>query len=171
MPIVLSEFEALVDRPSHQWLTTLHKSTSRVDQSCASIQEGQDTAMSSRYAFQSPSITNEKGAYRMRVPRSTRPAFDKRDSSSVMTNANKHVHCESGPPTQDRKVALVVALLAIGSCLCFVTAYYLYATRCGTCSFALPPHVALVLFLLLPLFPGNVRVLIPTYLSQRSVRI
>jgi len=94
--------------------------------------------MSSRYAFQSPSITSEKGAYRMRAPRSTRPAFEstvRHDSSSVMANANKHVHCEPGPPTQDRKVALVVALLAIGSCLCFGTAYYLYTTRCGTRSF------------------------------------
>jgi len=36
---------------------------------------------------------------------------------------------------------------------------------------SLPPHVALVLFLLLPLLSGNVLVLIPTYLSQRSVRI
>ena len=86
-------------------------------------------------------------------------------------NANKHAYCEPRPPTQDRKVTLVVALLAIGSCLCFGTAYYLYTTRCGTRSFALPPDVALVLFLLLPLLPGNAPVLIPTYLSQRSVRI
>ncbi|KAL4064251.1 hypothetical protein V8B97DRAFT_1920090 [Scleroderma yunnanense] len=89
--------------------------------------------MSSRYVFQSPSITNEKGAYRMRAPRSTRPVLEStlRNSSSIIANANAHTSYEPAPTplTQHRKVAMLIAVLTVASCLCFGTAYYLYTTR------------------------------------------
>ena len=71
--------------------------------------------MSSRYT---PSVTDEKGAYRMRAPRSTRPAF-----SDTLRDTN------TGPPTQDRKTAAIIAVLVIAACSSFGTAYYLYTTR------------------------------------------
>ncbi|KAI5982658.1 hypothetical protein PISMIDRAFT_678087 [Pisolithus microcarpus 441] len=75
--------------------------------------------MSSRYAFQSPSVSTEKGTYRLRAPRSSRPG------SNLRSQTNAY---QSSPMTQDRKLPLVVILLVVASFTCFATAYYLYQT-------------------------------------------
>ncbi|KAI6158298.1 hypothetical protein BKA82DRAFT_4069763 [Pisolithus tinctorius] len=77
--------------------------------------------MSSRYVFQSPSVTNEKGTYRLRAPRSSRPGSNLRSG-----------HTKAYEPsllTQDRKLPVFVIFLVVASFTCFATAYYLYKTR------------------------------------------
>ncbi|KIJ58087.1 hypothetical protein HYDPIDRAFT_103297, partial [Hydnomerulius pinastri MD-312] len=73
----------------------------------------------SSYVFQSPSVSDEKGAYRMRAPRSTRPG------------SNLRQHTNARQPellSQNRRLAVLVALLTFAMFVCFGTAYYLFTT-------------------------------------------
>ncbi|KAF8835505.1 hypothetical protein BDN67DRAFT_998669 [Paxillus ammoniavirescens] len=74
----------------------------------------------SSYVFQSPSVSDEKGAYRMRAPRSTRPGSNLRHP----TNAR-----QPEPLSQNRKLVVLIAVLTFGMFVCFGTAYYLFTTR------------------------------------------
>lgn len=80
----------------------------------------------SRYAFQSPSVSDEKGAYRMRPPRSSRPGSNLRHPSDPSSRVYLHV-----PHRRTRRLAMLLALLACGSLVCFVCAYWLFTTRYG----------------------------------------
>ncbi|KAG2147868.1 uncharacterized protein EDB93DRAFT_1240565 [Suillus bovinus] len=73
------------------------------------------------YTFQSPSVTLEKGAYRMRAPHSTRPGSSL--GQSLMTSKQSPTH------PQKRKLAILVAILAFASVTCFFFAYHLFTTR------------------------------------------
>lgn len=77
--------------------------------------------MSTAYTFQSPSVTLEKGAYRMRAPHSTRPGSSL--SQSLMTAKQSPSH------SPNRKLAILVAVLAFASVTCFFFAYHLFTTR------------------------------------------
>ncbi|KAG1730188.1 hypothetical protein EDB19DRAFT_1741188 [Suillus lakei] len=80
--------------------------------------------MSTAYTFQSPSVTLEKGAYRMRAPRSTRPG----PSLSQSLMSSKQPALQSSH-SQNRKLAILIAILALASVTCFFTAYHLFTTR------------------------------------------
>ncbi|KAH0825962.1 hypothetical protein J3R83DRAFT_7557 [Lanmaoa asiatica] len=80
----------------------------------------------SRYAFQSPSVSNEKGAYRMRPPRSSRPGSNPYHFSDPSSHTYLHV-----PYRRTRRLAMLVALLACGALICFACAYWLFTTRYG----------------------------------------
>ncbi|KAG1770277.1 hypothetical protein EDD22DRAFT_977260 [Suillus occidentalis] len=87
------------------------------------------------YTFQSPSVTLEKGAYRMRAPRSTRPGSSL--SQSVMSAKQPPSH------SQNRKLAILIAILAFASITCFFFAYHLFTTRFAPSSHVqLRPHHA-----------------------------
>ncbi|KAG2743773.1 hypothetical protein P692DRAFT_20865946 [Suillus brevipes Sb2] len=91
--------------------------------------------MSTAYTFQSPSVTLEKGAYRMRAPRSTRPGSSL--SQSVMSAKQPPSH------SQNRKLAILIAILAFASITCFFFAYHLFTTRFAPSSnVQLRPHHA-----------------------------
>ncbi|KAI6127252.1 hypothetical protein F5141DRAFT_1086658 [Pisolithus sp. B1] len=75
--------------------------------------------MSSKYVFQSPSVTTEKGTYRLRAPRSSRPGSNLRSQTTAY---------QSSPLTQDHKLPLFIIFLIVASFTCFATAYYLYQT-------------------------------------------
>lgn len=75
----------------------------------------------SRYAFQSPSVSDEKGAYRMRPPRSSRPGSNLSDPSSRV-----YLHV---PYRRTRRIVVLVAFLACGALACFAYAYWLLTTR------------------------------------------
>ncbi|KAG1730169.1 hypothetical protein EDB19DRAFT_1741074 [Suillus lakei] len=80
--------------------------------------------MSTAYTFQSPSVTLEKGAYRMRAPRSTRPG----SSLSQSLLSAKQPALQSSH-SQNRKLAILIVILAFASITCFVIAYHLFTTR------------------------------------------
>ncbi|KAF8435832.1 hypothetical protein L210DRAFT_3550755 [Boletus edulis BED1] len=80
----------------------------------------------SRYAFQSPSASEEKGAYRMRPPRASRAGSNLSHSSEPSSRVHLHV-----PYRRTRRLAMLVALLACGALACFVCAYWLFKTRYG----------------------------------------
>lgn len=80
----------------------------------------------SRYAFQSPSISDEKGAYRMRPPRSSRPGSNLPHFSDPSSRVHLHV-----PYRRTRRLAMLLALLACGALVCFACAYWLFTTRYG----------------------------------------
>ncbi|KAI6043642.1 hypothetical protein EDC04DRAFT_2651080 [Pisolithus marmoratus] len=82
--------------------------------------------MSSRYVFQSPSVTDEKGTYRLRAPRSSRPGSNLR--SYTKANYNEP-YASPAPLTQHRKLPVFVIFLVVASFTSFATAYYLYKTR------------------------------------------
>ncbi|KAF9225132.1 hypothetical protein BS17DRAFT_778193 [Gyrodon lividus] len=74
----------------------------------------------SSYAFQSPSVSDEKGAYRMRAPRSTRPG----------SNLRHHTNTRQPEPlSHNRQLVVLVAVLTFAMFVCFGTAYYLFTTR------------------------------------------
>ncbi|KAG1817710.1 uncharacterized protein BJ212DRAFT_1270011 [Suillus subaureus] len=73
------------------------------------------------YTFQSPSVTLEKGAYRMRAPYSTRPGSSLSQSQMSPKRAPSH--------SQNRKLAILIAVLAFASATCFFFAYHLFTTR------------------------------------------
>ncbi|KAG1730178.1 hypothetical protein EDB19DRAFT_1741110 [Suillus lakei] len=80
--------------------------------------------MSTAYTFQSPSVTLEKGAYRMRAPPSTRPgSFLSQSLMSAKQPALQSSH------SQNRKLAILIVILAFASITCFFTAYHLFITR------------------------------------------
>ena len=81
---------------------------------------------SSRYAFQSPSVTNEKGTYRMRPPRGSRSESTLRHSSEPSSRMHLHV-----PYRRTRRLAMLVVFLACGTLICFAFAYWLFTTRYG----------------------------------------
>ncbi|KAH7884984.1 hypothetical protein F5I97DRAFT_1309900 [Phlebopus sp. FC_14] len=87
----------------------------------------------SRFAFQSPSVSDEKGAYRMRAPRSTRPG----------SNLRHHTN-ERQPEllSQNRKLAVLIALLTVATFMSFGMAFYLFTTRWTSPSFPLPVPAA-----------------------------
>ncbi|KAI9566298.1 hypothetical protein HD554DRAFT_2277757, partial [Boletus coccyginus] len=80
----------------------------------------------SRYAFQSPSISDEKGAYRMRPPRSSLSRSNLRHFSDPSSRVHLHV-----PYRRTRRLAMLVAFLACGALACFACAYWLFRTRYG----------------------------------------
>ncbi|KAG1730185.1 hypothetical protein EDB19DRAFT_1741152 [Suillus lakei] len=80
--------------------------------------------MSTAYTFQSPSVTLEKGAYRMRAPHSTRPGSSL--SQSLMSAKQPALQ---SPHSQNRKLAILTVILALASITCFFTAYHLFTTR------------------------------------------
>jgi hypothetical protein len=88
--------------------------------------------MSTSYTFQSPSVTLEKGAYRMRAPRSTRARPVSFTFSQGATSAKQpSLH------SPNRKLVVLVCVLAFASVMCFFIAYYLFMTRFApsfTCS-------------------------------------
>ncbi|KAG1837678.1 hypothetical protein C8R48DRAFT_751617 [Suillus tomentosus] len=73
------------------------------------------------YTFQSPSVTLEKGAYRMRAPHSTRPGSSLSQSLTTAKQSPSH--------SPKRKLAILVAVLAFASVTCFFFAYHLFTTR------------------------------------------
>ncbi|KAG2140027.1 hypothetical protein BD769DRAFT_1773142 [Suillus cothurnatus] len=77
--------------------------------------------MSTAHTFQSPSVTLEKGAYRMRAPRSTRPGSSL--SQSLMSAKQPPSH------SRNRTLAILIAVLAFASVTCFFFAYHLFTTR------------------------------------------
>ncbi|KAG8219198.1 hypothetical protein J3R82DRAFT_9 [Butyriboletus roseoflavus] len=81
-------------------------------------------SITARYAFQSPSVSDEKGAYRMRPPRSSRPGSNLRHSSDPSSRVYLHV-----PHRRPRRLAMLLALLACGVLVCFACAYWLFKTR------------------------------------------
>ncbi|KAG1841215.1 hypothetical protein DFJ58DRAFT_808691 [Suillus subalutaceus] len=76
--------------------------------------------MSTAYTFQSPSVTLEKGAYRMRAPRSSRPGSSL--SQSLLSAKQPPSH------SPNRKLAILIAVLAFASVACFFFAYHLFTT-------------------------------------------
>jgi GDP-fucose protein O-fucosyltransferase len=74
----------------------------------------------SRYDHASPSVTLEKGAYRMRAPRSRVPASRRR--GSVARNPELF-------STREKYYAVLVFMLVSATATCFGTAYYLFTTR------------------------------------------
>lgn len=68
----------------------------------------------------SPSVTLEKGAYRMRAPRTRIPPTPRRGS----TAQNSHHFT-----TREKYTAILVFLLVAATVTCFGTAYYLFKTR------------------------------------------
>lgn len=78
------------------------------------------------YAFQSPSVSNEKGAYRMRPSRSSRAGLDSRHSSKPSESLRAYVHV---PYRRTRRLTILVVLLTCGAFACFVCAYWLFTTR------------------------------------------
>ncbi|KAG2071003.1 hypothetical protein BDR04DRAFT_1128270 [Suillus decipiens] len=100
----------------------------------------------SSYTFQSPSVTLEKGAYRMRAPRSTRPGSSL--SQSLMSAK------QSPSRSQNRRLAILIAVLAFASLTCFFFAYHLFTTRFAP--YAQPnPHPADALPKVNPLAPDT----------------
>ncbi|KAG1734461.1 uncharacterized protein EDB91DRAFT_589715, partial [Suillus paluster] len=85
--------------------------------------------MSTAHTFQSPSVTLEKGAYRMRAPHSTRPGSSL--SQSIMSAKQPPLQSLH---SQNRKLAVLVGILAFASITCFFIAYYLFTTRFATSS-------------------------------------
>ncbi|KAK2467847.1 hypothetical protein APHAL10511_000142 [Amanita phalloides] len=70
----------------------------------------------------SPSVTLEKGSYRLRVPRTSQHA--------LRTPANPDSRCRSpGHSLIRRNRALLVFLLMLACFFCFAAAWYLYSTR------------------------------------------
>ena len=79
-----------------------------------------------RYAFQSPSVSDEKGAYRMRPPRSSRPGSNLRHASEPTSRIHLHV-----PYRRTRRLAMLLAFLACAAVVCFACAYWLFTRRYG----------------------------------------
>ncbi|KAG2130243.1 hypothetical protein DEU56DRAFT_902726 [Suillus clintonianus] len=88
--------------------------------------------MSTAYTFQSPSVTLEKGAYRMRAPHSTRPGSSL--TQSLMSAKQPPLH------TKNRKLAILISILAFASITCFFIAYHLFTTRFAPTSFYVHPQ-------------------------------
>ena len=80
----------------------------------------------SQYAFQSPSVSDEKGAYRMRPPLSSRPGFNLRHSTEPPSRVHLHV-----PYRRTRRLVVLVVSLACSAFVCFACAYWLFTTRYG----------------------------------------
>ncbi|KAI0783271.1 hypothetical protein C8Q75DRAFT_472843 [Abortiporus biennis] len=79
-----------------------------------------------RQAYASPSISMEKGTYRMRAP-------SKRTTSSTNSAANsnpRHVRNLSAPTSTrvEKQMAFLVVLLICGTVVSFGIAYYLFST-------------------------------------------
>ena len=75
----------------------------------------------SQYDHSSPSVTLEKGAYRMRAPRARMPAGTPRRGSLART-----VEIFS---TREKQYAMLIVVLVSATLSCFGTAYYLFTTR------------------------------------------
>ena len=91
--------------------------------------------MSTAYTFQSPSVTLEKGAYRMRAPHSTRPGSSLSKSATRAKQSSLH--------SQNRKLVVLISVLAFASIMCFCIAYYLFTTRFARSSSPSPFQVPL----------------------------
>lgn len=94
----------------------------------------------SRYAFQSPSVSDEKGAYRMRPPRSSRPGSNLRHSPDPSSRMYLHV-----PHRRTRHLALLLVLLVCGAFVCFACAYRLFTTRYGHLSLSVRTLLVLLI--------------------------
>ncbi|KAH7904622.1 hypothetical protein BJ138DRAFT_1018886 [Hygrophoropsis aurantiaca] len=91
------------------------------------------------YSFQSPSVTLEKGAYRMRAPRSTNPHANANASTSRPTplrQFNTNISATNLLGTTQTQKLVLIALLTIASLASFGTAYYLFTSR-----WPLPPFL------------------------------
>ncbi|KDQ49746.1 hypothetical protein JAAARDRAFT_63522 [Jaapia argillacea MUCL 33604] len=86
-----------------------------------------------RYAQSSPSVTLEKGAYRLRAPARSRSS-SRLTQSSVTNSHEGRAHASFSRilrtlSTYEGQVALLLALLAGATVSCFGAAYWLYTTR------------------------------------------
>ncbi|OJA15358.1 hypothetical protein AZE42_09049 [Rhizopogon vesiculosus] len=87
--------------------------------------------MSTAYTFQSPSVTLEKGAYRMRAPQSTRPGSSLSQGATSAKQPSLH--------SPNRKLVVLIGVLAFASIMCFCIAYYLFTTRFARSSTSVVP--------------------------------
>ena len=99
---------------------------------------------SSRIAQASPSISLEKGSYRMRAPPTRAPARPSRlrtSKSQARADGAREPKSQSAfiPASYEKRMALLVVLLACATMASFGVAYYLWTTRCVCLSFE--PHV------------------------------
>ncbi|PIL34755.1 hypothetical protein GSI_02542 [Ganoderma sinense ZZ0214-1] len=83
---------------------------------------------SARIAQASPSISLEKGSYRMRAPPTRKPAARLQTSKSH-ARANGGPVSEFIPASHEKRMALLVVLLACATMASFGVAYYLWTTR------------------------------------------
>lgn len=78
----------------------------------------------------SPSVTLEKGAYRMRAP--------PRPRATSLLNSKARVDVLA---TNRRHLAMLIVLLTSATLTCFGLAYYLYSTRWDTRAATIPHHI------------------------------
>ena len=86
----------------------------------------------SRWDHASPSVTLEKGAYRIRAPRTPLPSTPRRGSRA--RNPDLFV-------TREKQTAILIVLLASATLTCFGTAYYLFTTRWASPTLS-PLHIS-----------------------------
>ena len=91
---------------------------------------------SSRIAQASPSISLEKGSYRMRAPPTRTPARPSRlrtSKSQARADGAREPMAKSQsafiPASYEKRMALLVVLLACATMASFGVAYYLWTTR------------------------------------------
>ena len=86
-----------------------------------------------QHAQASPSLSLEKGSYRLRAPPSRSRS---RSSSRLRAGSPKSPPASAAaappfvPASYEKRMALLVAVLACAMVASFGTAYYLYSTRC-----------------------------------------
>ncbi|PSS38139.1 hypothetical protein PHLCEN_2v46 [Hermanssonia centrifuga] len=87
-----------------------------------------------RQSQASPSVSLEKGAYRLRAPPSKRPSSHLRHRTRDSRASRDGI-----PPAlrYGKQMAVLVMFLICATVACFATAYYLFTTRWDTAS---PPH-------------------------------
>ncbi|OBZ71709.1 hypothetical protein A0H81_08986 [Grifola frondosa] len=74
---------------------------------------------SARLALASPSVSLEKGAYRLRAPRT-------RTASSPKS---KRLHRDPAPATYEKHATILIAFLISATLASFGSAYYLFTTK------------------------------------------
>ena len=88
---------------------------------------------SSRIAQASPSISLEKGSYRMRAPptRTLAPSRLRTSKSQARADGAREPKSQSAfiPASYEKRMALLVVLLACATMASFGVAYYLWTTR------------------------------------------
>ena len=81
-----------------------------------------------RQAHASPSISMEKGTYRIRPPRSRTPSI-LRHASRVSPSATNSINAPDPSSIFERYLFAIVLLLMLGIVFCFAAAYHLFKTR------------------------------------------
>ncbi|KAM5541287.1 hypothetical protein V8D89_005216 [Ganoderma adspersum] len=88
---------------------------------------------SARIAQASPSISLEKGSYRMRAPPTrtpVRPSRLRTSKSQARADGGPKSQLTFVPASHEKRMALLVVLLACTTMASFGVAYYLWTTRC-----------------------------------------